>query len=124
VSTGNDRSYTVKGVRDVAYTPRGRCTVYRKIAGERVAPLGSIFYPNYLVGGIAIHGSASIPPKPASHGCIRIPMWACKAVSKMMPVGTVVLIHEAGSFGNDTQWLKQVARSAPANFNDTMAVAR
>jgi peptidoglycan hydrolase-like protein with peptidoglycan-binding domain len=124
VSTGNGKSYTVKGVRDIAYTPRGRCTVYRKIAGERVAPLGSIFYPNYLVGGIAIHGSSSIPAVPASHGCVRIPMWACKAVSGMTPVGTVVLVHDAGSFSNDASWLKQVARNAPSNYNESMAFAR
>jgi hypothetical protein len=124
VSTGNGKPFTVKGVRDVAYTPRGKCTVYRKIAGERVAPLGSLYYPNYLVGGIAIHGSPSIPPRPASHGCVRIPMWACKAVSSMTPVGTVVLVHEGGSLANDRQWLKQVARSTPANFNESMAVAR
>ena len=31
-------------------------------------------YANYVVGGIAIHGFASVPPYPASHGCIRVPM--------------------------------------------------
>jgi hypothetical protein len=124
VSTGNGKPFTVKGVKDVAYTPRGRCTVYRKIQGERVAPLGSIFYPNYLVGGIAIHGSQSIPAQPASHGCVRIPMWSCKSVSAMTPVGTSVLVHESGSFSNDPKWLKQVARSAPDNYNSSMAMAR
>jgi lipoprotein-anchoring transpeptidase ErfK/SrfK len=124
VSTGNGKPFTVKGVKDFAYTPRGRCTVYRKIQGERVAPLGSIFYPNYLVGGIAIHGSPSIPAQPASHGCVRIPMWSCKSLSAMTPVGTSVLVHEAGSFSNDPAWLKQVARYAPDNYNSSMAVAR
>jgi hypothetical protein len=124
VSTGNGKSYSVKGVRDVAYTPRGRCTVYRKIAGERVAPLGSIYYPNYLVGGIAIHGSPSVPARPASHGCVRIPMWSCRSVSALTPVGTVVLVHDGGSFANDRRWLQQVARYTPANFNASMAVER
>jgi len=124
VSTGNGKPYSVKGVRDVSYTPRGRCTVYRKIAGERVAPLGSIYYPNYLVGGIAIHGSPSIPAYPASHGCVRIPMWACKEVSARTPVGTVVLIHEGGDFANEKRWLDQVARYTPDNYNDSMAAVR
>jgi hypothetical protein len=51
-------------------------------------------------------------------------MWACKEVSAKTPVGTVVLIHDGGAFANDKKWLDQVARNAPANFNDSMATAR
>jgi lipoprotein-anchoring transpeptidase ErfK/SrfK len=28
----------------------------------------------YFNGGIAVHGAASVPDHPASHGCVRIPM--------------------------------------------------
>ena len=30
-----------------------------------------------FVGNFAIHGYAPVPPYPASHGCIREPIWAC-----------------------------------------------
>ena len=29
----------------------------------------------YFTGGYAIHGNPSVPPYPASHGCVRVPMW-------------------------------------------------
>lgn len=116
VSTGNNKDYVFKGVRDRAYTPRGRWTVYRKILGMRRAPLGDIFYPSYLVGGIAIHGSPSIPPYPASHGCVRVPMWAAKEISERVPAGAQVLIHDAGSFENDDRWLTWASRARPDGY--------
>ena len=30
-----------------------------------------------FIGNFAIHGYAPVPPYPASHGCIREPIWAC-----------------------------------------------
>jgi N-acetylmuramoyl-L-alanine amidase len=115
VSTGNNKDFVHKGVRDRAYTPRGRWTVYRKILGMRKAPLGDIYFPSYLVGGIAIHGSPSIPAYPASHGCVRVPMWAAKEISELTPGGTTVLIHEAGSFENDVRWQSWAKRARPEN---------
>ena len=56
--------------------------------------------PRYIVGGIAIHGNPAVPSYPDSHGCIRIPMFAAKAVSSMMPVGTLVIVHDGGSLAN------------------------
>jgi lipoprotein-anchoring transpeptidase ErfK/SrfK len=47
----------------------------------------------YIVGGIAIHGSEDVPPYPASHGCIRIPMYASNRLPGMIPVGTPVLVY-------------------------------
>ena len=29
----------------------------------------------YFLRGFAIHGYPSVPPYPASHGCVRVPMW-------------------------------------------------
>jgi lipoprotein-anchoring transpeptidase ErfK/SrfK len=57
-----------------------------------------IYYPNYFDEGWAIHGSASVPNYPASHGCIRIPNATAKELSDITPVGTVVLIYD-GSQG-------------------------
>ncbi|HWP43592.1 MAG TPA: L,D-transpeptidase family protein [Blastocatellia bacterium] len=94
VSTGTGKLFTEGGRTRRAITPRGRFTVYRKINGWRRSPLGSLYYPSYIYGGIAIHGSPSVPPYPASQGCIRIPMFAARQFSEMTPIGTVVIIHD------------------------------
>ena len=97
VSTGSGKLFTEEGRTHRAYTPRGRFTVYRKIAGWRKAPLGLIYQPNYIFEGIAIHGSQSVPPYPASHGCVRIPMFAASEVGRLTPIGTVVIIYDKGT---------------------------
>ena len=94
VCTGSDELYLDEGKWARAHTPRGRFIVNRKIEGWRLSRLGLLYYPNYIVNGIAIHGSLSIPPYPASHGCIRIPMFAAKEVSEMTPVGTIVVVYD------------------------------
>ncbi len=94
VCTGNEQFYIDGGRRNRAHTPRGRFTVTRKINGWRRSTLGLLYYPSYIINGIAIHGSPSILTYPASHGCIRIPMFAAKELSEMAPVGTVVVVYD------------------------------
>jgi peptidoglycan hydrolase-like protein with peptidoglycan-binding domain len=94
VCTGNEKLYTDRGVTKRAHTPRGRFIVTRKINGLRISSLGALYYPSYIVNGIAIHGSPSVLPYPASHGCIRIPMFAAKELSEMTPVGGVVIVYD------------------------------
>ena len=74
ISTGNNKRYCVDGQCATAVTPGGSFKVNRKIRGLRVSRLGKLFNPLYFNGGFAIHGSASVPAGPASHGCVRIPM--------------------------------------------------
>jgi lipoprotein-anchoring transpeptidase ErfK/SrfK len=93
VSTGSGKLFTEGGWTRRACTPCGRFTVYRKISGWRRSPLGLLYYPNYISGGVAIHGNPSVPANPASHGCIRIPMFAAKEFSEIIPIGTVVIVH-------------------------------
>jgi lipoprotein-anchoring transpeptidase ErfK/SrfK len=93
ISSGSGKWYVSEGERRQAITPTGRFRVYRKIPGWRKSPLGLMYYPLYIVGGVAIHGSPSVPRRPASHGCIRIPMYAAKAFFDTTPIGTVVLVH-------------------------------
>lgn len=97
VSTGTGKLFTASGWTRRACTPCGRFTIYRKIDGWRRSPLGLLYYPNYIRGGIAIHGNPSVPVQPASHGCIRIPMFAAKEFSEITPIGTVVIIHDGSS---------------------------
>jgi lipoprotein-anchoring transpeptidase ErfK/SrfK len=93
VSSGSRKWFTSEGRTRRAITPRGRFTVFRKIAGWRKSPLGLLYYPSYINQGVAIHGSRSVPSMPVSHGCIRIPMSAAKEFSDMTPIGTVVLVY-------------------------------
>src|SRR5262245_50399767 len=94
VSSGSGKLYTFEGKTSRAVTPRGRFTIYRKVMGWRKAPLGKIYYPDYFDEGWAIHGSASVPNYPASHGCIRIPIATATELSHITTVGTVVMIYD------------------------------
>jgi peptidoglycan hydrolase-like protein with peptidoglycan-binding domain len=71
-STGSNRHYDYQGQTYLADTPTGHFTMGRQIDGVRHGPLGDLFRPKYFNGGIAVHGSPSIPPYPASHGCARV----------------------------------------------------
>lgn len=94
VSSGNEQHYVDGGRVQRAHTPRGNFTVLRKIAGWRRSRLGLLYYPSYIHNGIAIHGSPSVPAHPASHGCIRIPMFAARELAELMSVGTTVMVYE------------------------------
>ena len=97
VSTGTGKPFTSQGWTRRAVTPQGRFSITHKVNGWRKSPLGLLYYPNYVVGGIAIHGNPSVPVYPASHGCIRIPMFAAKQFSEIYPIGTVVIVFEVNS---------------------------
>lgn len=94
ISSGSGKRFKEAGYPEaMAVTPCARLEVYQKISGWRKSPLGEMHNPLYIVGGIAIHGSADVPAHPASHGCIRIPMYASAILPKMVPVGTPVLVY-------------------------------
>lgn len=114
VSTGSGKEFLDEGQMSVAYTPRGRFVVYDKTFGWENGQLGSVYYANYITGGVAIHGYLSVPNQPASHGCIRIPMFAARQVSDLLPKGTIVLVYDKVSFVSGKAWaenprLKQAA---------------
>ena len=106
VSSGSNKQYREKGGRGLAYTPRGRFRIYAKISGWRKSPLGLLYYPNYFSDGVAIHGNPSVPHQPQSHGCIRIPMSAAAEISRLLPVGTIVLIYDKQSFVSAQDWVE------------------
>ena len=117
VSTGNDAKFMSDGQESVAYTPRGRFVVYDKTFGWENGTLGSVYYANYITGGVAIHGYETVPTTPASHGCIRIPMFAARAVSKLLPLGTIVLVYDKVSFVSAQDWAKNPALKQAAMLN-------
>lgn len=96
ISSGNGQRYCLPadkgGGCDTAITPGGSYRADRKIKGLRVSPLGSLYDPVYFFGGIAIHGSPSIPATPASHGCVRVPMWESGWVYNTIAIGDPVYV--------------------------------
>jgi N-acetylmuramoyl-L-alanine amidase len=107
VSTGSGKQYREPLMSGLAYTPRGRFRIYGKISGWRKSPLGLLYYPNYFSDGLAIHGNPSVPREPASHGCVRIPMFAAEEISNQLPVGTIVLIYDSQSFVSAKEWAEK-----------------
>jgi len=66
ISSGSGRPfYHRRWGRGDAVTPCGRFSVYRKLSGWHRSPLGAMHNPMFVVGGIAIHGSADVPLRPA-----------------------------------------------------------
>jgi lipoprotein-anchoring transpeptidase ErfK/SrfK len=70
-------------------TPVGRWRVYRKVTGWDWV----LWYPMYFLRGFAIHGYPSVPAYPASHGCVRVPMWLAPRLYRQHPYGAVVYVY-------------------------------
>ena len=117
VSTGNDTKFMTDGQESIAYTPRGRFVVYDKSFGWENGQLGSVYYANYISGGVAIHGYLSVPNEPASHGCIRIPMYAAREVSKQLKLGTIVVVYDSVSFVSAKEWAENPKLKEAALLN-------
>jgi Putative peptidoglycan binding domain/L,D-transpeptidase catalytic domain len=63
--------------------------VYRKVQGFDWV----LYYPSYFLRGFAVHGYPDVPPYPASHGCVRIPMWIAQTVYAEIAYGSTVYIY-------------------------------
>ncbi len=71
-------------------TPLGLWHVYSKVPGYNAKQM---YYSSFFVGGFAIHGYHSVPSYPASHGCVRIPLWVATRVYSLIDYGTAVYIY-------------------------------
>jgi len=94
-STGGGYSYWGDDGQSVAITPTGLFVISRQVDGIVTDSLGQLWRPKYFDGGFAIHGDSSVPPTPASHGCVRVSneaidwIWA----QNLAPIGTPVWIY-------------------------------
>jgi peptidoglycan hydrolase-like protein with peptidoglycan-binding domain len=70
-------------------TPIGRWQVYRRVTGFDWV----LYYPTYFLRGFAIHGYPDVPPYPASHGCVRVPMWIAQRLYAMDQYGDSVYVY-------------------------------
>lgn len=90
------RGGKVRGILHVstgaASTPtyNGTYQFWGKIAGYSPKRL---YYPSYFHGARGIHGWPSVPPYNASHGCVRVPMWAAKWIYAKIEIGDTIRIY-------------------------------
>jgi hypothetical protein len=89
-------------------TPLGRWRVYRKSPGFNSL---SMYYTLYFLRGFAVHGYHSVPTWPASHGCVRLPIWFAPRLYRRWSVGSIVWV------------LPTTSRSSPL-WRSPAAVAR
>lgn len=93
VSSGNGKPYQEeKGNWVKATTPLGDYSIGRFYNGWRTSYLGELYRPWYFHGGYAVHGSPSVPPTPASHGCVRVTMWDADYLADQLAIGMPVHI--------------------------------
>ena len=70
-------------------TPLGRWHVYAKDFGFNASGMyDSLFF----LRGFAIHGYSSVPVYPASHGCVRTPLWFAGGFYSRWGVGTSIYV--------------------------------
>ena len=115
ISSGSGKTFHEKGYPEThAITPCGHLEVFSTAPGWKTSPLGEMYNPLYIVGGIAIHGSLDVPAYPASHGCIRVPMFASQRLPRMVPRGTRVFVYGC----KDDKPAEQIAVTTPALVSD------
>lgn len=103
VSTGSEIPYAEPNQNDPETIEEGDSITVPglfKVDRERAegwwdGDLGSIYRPKYFNGGIAVHGSQSIPNYPASHGCVRVSTLAMDWIwdEELMPMDSSVWVH-------------------------------
>jgi cell wall hydrolase len=95
VSTGNGEVYWSKNSGYVtARTPRGNFRLFKHVDGWRVNYLGALYKPWYFTPYYAVHGSGSVPPYPASHGCVRVPTWESTNLDGLLEIGLPIHIWD------------------------------
>jgi N-acetylmuramoyl-L-alanine amidase len=70
-------------------TPVGTWRVYREVFGWDWI----LYHPMYFLRGFAIHGYPEVPPWPASHGCVRVPLWLAAGLRERWGYGSVVRVY-------------------------------
>lgn len=73
-----------------AATRNGTFTFHREVNGTSG---GGLYYPTYFDGLRAIHGWPEVPTYNASHGCVRVPMWAAKWIFDVVELGDTIRIY-------------------------------
>jgi peptidoglycan hydrolase-like protein with peptidoglycan-binding domain len=94
-STGGGYSFVVNGERRFAGTTLGAHEIFRQIPGWSNTSLGPVYDMTYFVNRTAIHGYPSVPPYPASHGCVRLTLEAMDRLWPKLYVGMPVFVYRS-----------------------------
>lgn len=70
-------------------TPVGHWRVYSKTPGYNGSRM---YYSLFFLRGFAIHGYGSVPAFPASHGCVRTPIWFAPGLYTRWGPGTTIWV--------------------------------
>lgn len=98
ISSASGEAYAGSSGRVVrSSTPEGAFRFYRHIDGWRISYLGGLYRPYYFRGGYAVHGSYSVPPYPASHGCIRVTIDDMDFLVTKLDLGMPVYLYGLGT---------------------------
>ena len=84
------RVYHASSGKSSTPTVFGSFRFYRKQPGTNSH---GMVQSNYFVGGYAIHGYASVPAYPASHGCIRVPIPNAYDIDRQISLGEQIFVY-------------------------------
>ena len=74
-------------------TPEGSFHIQQKHPYTTSGFGGTLFRTMGFIADFAIHGYAPVPPYPASHGCVREPMWVAQWVYDQSWVGEQLYVY-------------------------------
>ena len=84
------RTYHASSGTSATPTVFGTYRFYRKTPGTNAK---GMVHSNYFIGGYAIHGYASVPNYPASHGCIRVPIPNALSIHNWIDIGDRIFVY-------------------------------
>jgi len=85
-----ERLYPMSSGTPATPTVRGSFLVYSKTPGYNAK---AMYFSSYFIRGYALHGYASVPPYPASHGCLRVPVPDAVSIYRWINHGTPVDVY-------------------------------
>jgi L,D-transpeptidase catalytic domain/Putative peptidoglycan binding domain len=84
------RAYHVSSGKPSTPTVFGSFHFYRKQPGTNSH---GMVHSSYFIGGYAIHGYASVPNYPASHGCLRVPIPNAMSIYNWIDLGDPIYTY-------------------------------
>jgi lipoprotein-anchoring transpeptidase ErfK/SrfK len=84
-----ERVYHASSGKASTPTVFGTFRFYRKQPGTNAR---GMVQSNYFIRGYAIHGYKSVPARPASHGCIRVPLADARSIDAWIHLGDRIFV--------------------------------
>ncbi len=85
------RVYHTSSGAPVTPTVFGSYRFYRQDYGTNAK---GMVHSSYFIGGYAIHGYASVPNYPASHGCLRVPIPSALSIFNWIDIGDPIHTYQ------------------------------